>query len=104
MSLFEGQPALGSWDSRHGRALNFRETCERVGELVLLNASTASNPAWKVVRVTGTSLDPDSHETVIQMTDGKHRQYLRGYAWKTGGARPCPVYALPEKEEAWSDS
>jgi len=49
-----------------------------------------------VVRVTGTSLDPDSHETIINLTDGKRKKNLRRSAWQS--KRPIPIYALPKEE------
>jgi len=96
MSLFAGEPALGSFAPRSGLPLTFQQAREKVGELVLLNESTESIPIWVVVRVTGTSLDPDSHETIINLTDGKRKKNLRRSAWQS--KRPIPIYALPKEE------
>ena len=97
-SLFPDAPALGSWADRPGRPLTFREACGMVGELVIHNCSTASIPCWQVCMVQGTSLDPETHETVLNLTDGKHIKNLRKYAWTAGGKRRQPVYALPKEE------
>lgn len=51
ISLFDGEPAPGTWVEAHGELLSFDDLTHMIGDIVIKDCSTESHAWYKAVRV-----------------------------------------------------